>query len=600
MVRTKDTLVFNTAIITYPSDYDGLLTLGTIVDNFERLGTKDIKIVVAREDPDEEIKRIHHHVYYDSKKRKQVKPKYFDIPLREPVYVFIKDDTTREYRLKSELDSNLGIDNTTEMPAKLDQYLKMYNEDKNNTHKYIKWDLLSVAHPNLQLKKEYGDKYFMLKYVMKQKLVARSNFDIEEELKYLEQHKEELEDKARDLETQELLKELNLHSVQELIELCKKYVKKLKNQQRSKKQKKSNNNLNDDEFEFIEKIREFVTTNQGITKQEVWEMIKQNPKYFRIFSMKYLNYRQYINDLFKNNLTAKPTVDYTNKFYLPKKLWHYCMWLNLWVEKWMTHDTEWLKKNKRPKGLCLIGDSRTCKTSLMTVFGPFVYIKNIWNSDNWEALPPYIIMDDMDAADEGKGLNFSWFKPFFGAQETVTITDKYRPKKDIVNGKPLIWINNFKLDETFKSESAMNYIRKNMEIIDIGDTSLAEPHEDWIEGHNDYIEFDPKSTWYYKHVVNPQKKINWYCPKCGALDYPTEEDLENGFECYFCKNEREGKPSFCDQGLVEYYHGNNEESDDEEELQPLSERKRKLKEKDEFEIEKGRPIRRVRTEDSSE
>lgn len=558
MVSNKNYLRFNTAIITYPSDYDGLLPLGYIVENFDSLGTKDIKIVVAREDPDKEIQRIHYHVYYDSKRIKEVSTKYFDIPLREPVYVFIYEDTQRSYELKTNLDSKLGIDKPEEMHAKLDQYVKEYNEL--NKVKITKWDTLSVAHPNIQLKKEYGDKYFMLKYVIKQKLVARSNFNIEEELKYLEENKEELEEKAIDLETRELLKELNIHTIQELIDLCKKYVKKLKNKQRSKRQKKEKSTMTDPEYEFVEKIREYVVQNQGITKQEVWEMIKNNPDYFRIFSMKYLNYRQYLNDLFKNNLTAKPTVDFNNKFYLPKKLYHYCMWLNVWVEKWMTNDIEWLKKNKRPKGLCLIGDSRTCKTSLMTCFGPFVYIKNIWNSDNWEALPPYIIMDDMDAADEGKGLNFSWFKPFFGAQETVTITDKYRPKKDIVNGKPLIWINNFDLQETFKSAAAMDYIRKNMEIVYIHDTSLAEPHDDWIDGHNDYIEFDPKSTWYYQNIIQRQRQ---------------ETEL---FEISDTIN-------------------NDDDDDDEDELIPLNERKRKLKEKDEFEIEKGRPTRRIRNED---
>lgn len=588
MVRTKDTLRFQTAIITYPSDYDGLLPLGYIVENFDKLGTKDIKIVVAREDPDEEIQRIHYHVYYDSKNYKAVKPKHFDVPLREPVYVFISKDTTREYRIKSNLDSELGIDKPEEMNAKLDEHIIKLNEYRYEEKKIIKWDLLSVAHPNIQLKKDYGDKYFMLRYVVKQKLVARSNFDVEEELKYLEEHKEELEDKARELELQQLLKELNLHSIEELIDLCKKYVQKLKNKQKSKKRKsgKKDDKITDIESEFIEVIREYVINNPGITKAEVWEMIKNNSEYFRIFSMKYLNYRQYINDLFKNNLTTKPKVDYNRKYYLPRKLYDYCMWLNLWVEKWITNDLEWLNKNQRPKGLCLIGDSRTCKTSLMTSLGPFVYIKNIWNSDNWETLPPYVIMDDMDAIDEGKGLNFSWFKPFFGAQQVVTVTDKYRPKRDIVNGKPLIWINNFGLDETFKSVAAMDYIRKNMEIIYIHDTNLSTPKKEWIEGHSDYIEFDPKDTWYYKNVVckKDKKEVNYIeikCKECGELDYVDEENKEN-WKCCFCNDKWGCKPSGCDQ--------------EEEDLEPLIERKRKLKEVAEFDQEKGRPITRTRTE----
>ena len=81
--------------------------------------------------------------------------------------------------------------------------------------------------------------------------------------------------------------------------------------------------------------------------------------------------------------------------------------------------------------------------------GDFSYFKNVWNVDNWEGLPPFTVMDDMDAQDEGKGLSFSWFKPWFGAQDSMTVTDKYRPKTDILNGKPLIWLNNFDIKETF-------------------------------------------------------------------------------------------------------------------------------------------------------
>lgn len=590
MVKTKEYLRFNTAIITYPSDYDGLLTTDTIINNFKKLGIKNTKIVIAREDPDEEITRIHYHVYYDIENIKQISTKYFDIPLCEPVYVFIKDNTTREYTLKSILDSELGIENAEDMHAKLDQYTMKENEINflNNKPKIIKWDLLSVAHPNLQLKKEYGDKYYMLKYVLKQKLVTCTKYNIEDELAFLNVNKEDLIDKVKVLEKEGFFKELNVNSINELIELCEKYIKKLKNKNRkknNKKQKNTKSKITDEETEFIEKLREFVIENKGVTKTEVWEMIKNTPSYFKIFSMKYLNYRQYLNDLFKNNLTTKPTVNYNNKYYLPKKLYNYCKWLDLWVEKWMTNDLDWLKENKRPKGLCLIGDSRTCKTSLMTLFGPFVYIKNIWNSDNWEALPPYVIMDDMDAVDEGKGLNFSWFKPFFGAQETVTITDKYRPKKDIVNGKPLIWINNFDLKETFKSAAAMDYIRKNMEIVYIHNKSLAEPSNDWVEGHNDYIEFDPKTTWYYKNYIK-KEKIKYFCSKCGALDYVDEEEKEN-WECYFCKCESQGKSP--------YYLPHPEGYDSEEE--PLKERKRKLKEKEEFEIKKGRPVKKPRRKD---
>ena len=88
------------------------------------------------------------------------------------------------------------------------------------------------------------------------------------------------------------------------------------------------------------------------------------------------------------------------KFWVPNKLYDYLMWLDDWFKKWTTGRQEC---ERRPKGLILIGASRTGKSSLMALLGDYVYFKNIWSSDNWEYLPAYTIMDDMDAADEGKG-----------------------------------------------------------------------------------------------------------------------------------------------------------------------------------------------------
>ena len=445
------------------------------------------------------------------------------------------------------------------MHAKMDQYINDLNIHQYNTNIIEKWDLLTVAHPNIQLKKEYGDKYLMLKYVIKQKLVARANFDVEEELKYLEEHREELLKRVEELTTQEMLKELQLNSIDELIELCKKYVKKLKNKKRKVNKSSSSNkrkgNNEPSEWEFTQKIRELLIENVGITKNEVLKIIKENEDYWHIYTSKYVNYSKLINDLFKNKPNSKPKLDYNRKFYLPKKLYEYCLWLNKWVENWMTGKTELLEH--RPLGLVLIGASRTGKTSLMSLFGPFSYFKNVWNIDNWEGLPPYTIMDDMDAGDEGKGLSFCWYKPFFGAQDCMTVTDKYRPKEDIVNGKPLIWINNYDITDTFKSEVAQDYIRKNMIYVNIGNKPLFEKTPDWIEGHNDYIEFDPKSTWYYQNVISKSKK---------------------------------------EKSVIERVEELREEADD---LEPLSERKRKFDQKTDFEIEKGRPTSRIRREDCS-
>ena len=73
----------------------------------------------------------------------------------------------------------------------------------------------------------------------------------------------------------------------------------------------------------------------------------------------------------------------------------------------------------RPKGLMIIGPSRTGKTSLISLLGDFSYFKNVWNVDNWEGLTSFNVMDDMDAGDEGKG--FPLTISCFGLNLSVTV-----------------------------------------------------------------------------------------------------------------------------------------------------------------------------------
>lgn len=495
-------LKFNTAIITYPSDYNGSLTIQSIIEKYKEIMIPTTKVVIAKEEADEEIQRDHYHLYWDDKKQKQVRTNYFDIDLPQPMIVFIHPDKgkTREYKYLSELESQLGWDNGEEMVAKLDMYVKEHSEE------YASYEILTKAHPNIQLKREWGDKYFMLRYVVKQKLLVRTNFNIEEELKYLQENCDELYERANELIQQNLLSELNIKTVDELIILLKKYKesckrKKRTNRKNGRKGGEDNPDYSTAEWDLCQLIRRTMYENEGITKNEMLKKIKECEEWWFIYASKYVNYNKLLNDLFKDKPLAKPKRNYNFKFWLPRQLFDYIQWLDQWVMNWTTGQKD--KCEHRPKGLVLIGGSRTGKTSLMSLIGEFTYFKNIWNSDNWEYLPPYTIMDDMDAQDEGKGLSFSWFKPWFGAQDAITITDKYRPKEDIFNGKPLIWLNNYDIEETFKSKTAQDYIKKNMIYVNIGNQKLYEKPEpfEWIEGHSDYVEWDPKSTWFYQNVV---------------------------------------------------------------------------------------------------
>ena len=496
MTKTKN-VCFRTAIITYPSDYDGLLTIELINAKLNAVKSANTKIVIAREDPDDSIRRVHYHSYWDDKIDKCVTPSYFDVELPQRVIVFIKPDKTREYKLYDELASQLGFDNDVECHEKIGQYIK----EKYGNEMEIKWDILNKAHPNLETKKIYGDKYFMLRYVLKQKLVTTSVENHKEELKRLKNEKEHLLTRTKELIDLSLMSQTNVEAIKELIDLLEKYIQKQERKEKKKNgsggRKRKSKEQSDQEREFCELIRNIFHENPGITKKEVLDMVQNNTNYYFVYASKYLNYSKLINDCFKNKPSCKIHRDYNLKFWVPNKLYDYLMWLDDWVKKWTTGRQEC---ERRPKGLILIGASRTGKSSLMALLGDYVYFKNIWSSDNWEYLPAYTIMDDMDAADEGKGLSFSWFKPWFGAQDSITITDKYRPKEDINNGKPLIWLNNFDICETFKSTTAQDYIKRNMVYVNIGNRNLyTKP-----EGMDIYKfkEFDPKTTWYYKNVIN--------------------------------------------------------------------------------------------------
>lgn len=501
MVRTKNSLQFNTAIITYPSDYDGLLTLGLITEKFESIMNNSTKVVIGREDPDDEIQRIHFHVYWDGDKRKDCKTDYFDIPLPEQVIVFIKKDKTRSYVLYNTLASQLGCDNYEEMVTKIEPYIQSLNdEEKENDNKQIEsYEILKVAHPNLQLKKEYGDKYLMLRYVCKQKLLKELKKDqtTEEQLFFIESERDMLIRRKYELNEKEMFEEIGVdfETFTELTNLLRLYIKKLKRKEKLKGKKgKSRKEEEDDILEFKMWLRKRVLEN-NLTKNELLKEIKENEKWWNVYSGAYINYSKLIGDMFKGKSPAKPEKHYEFKFWVPNELFDYLTWLDHWVESWEKGE----RLEHRPKGLVLIGPSRTGKTTLLSTLGDFSYFKNIWNVDNWEGKAAFTIMDDMDAQDEGKGLSFSWYKPFFGAQDAITVTDKFKPKQDIWNGKPLIWLNNYSIDETFKSATAQDYIRRNMTIV-----YITRPFTETPTGMDIYRfkEFDPKQTWYYKNRYN--------------------------------------------------------------------------------------------------
>jgi len=65
-----------------------------------------------------------------------------------------------------------------------------------------------------------------------------------------------------------------------------------------------------------------------------------------------------------------------------------------------------------------------------------MYFNGLFNLDDWKQAAHYAIFDDFN-------IEFlPQYKSWFGGQKCFVVTDKYRKKKTVQWGKPLIWINN--------------------------------------------------------------------------------------------------------------------------------------------------------------
>ena len=134
--------------------------------------------------------------------------KYFDIPLSQPI-VAVYNERLENYYFLSELESQLGWDNGEEMVKKLDQFIKKEG--------YQSYKVLHSAHPNLRLKLEYGHKYCMLRYVLKQRLITRSVAEgekglekLQKDLIYIDENMDELKERKVELLENDQLAEYGL------------------------------------------------------------------------------------------------------------------------------------------------------------------------------------------------------------------------------------------------------------------------------------------------------------------------------------------------------------------------------------------------------
>jgi len=69
-----------------------------------------------------------------------------------------------------------------------------------------------------------------------------------------------------------------------------------------------------------------------------------------------------------------------------------------------------------------------------------MYFCNLFSIDDWCDEAKYIILDDIDIK------FFPHWKFFLGCQKEGVLTDKYRKKRRVRNGRPTIWLCNEDMD----------------------------------------------------------------------------------------------------------------------------------------------------------
>nr|QJB18726.1 MAG: replication-associated protein [Genomoviridae sp.] len=100
---------------------------------------------------------------------------------------------------------------------------------------------------------------------------------------------------------------------------------------------------------------------------------------------------------------------------------------------------DWVRDGPtRPKCLVLIGPGEIGKTEWARSLGDHFYNATWFNIDEVDPSKDYAVFDDIKLNEK---TYWSW-KPWFGGQKEFTVTDKYRKKRKLIWGKPIIWICN--------------------------------------------------------------------------------------------------------------------------------------------------------------
>lgn len=451
-------------ILTYGSDIG--LPLGYIIEHLQQINLKrktKITGFCAHCFSDKECVHDHYHAFIECEDNIEYKNGHiiFDIPLKEPYYVFIREDESRDYKKYSDCVEQWNIKSIN------DPYIDEFCE----TSGYKNWNYIDKAVANFAPRKQYGSVYHMIKYIWKDNEIISARIDWP-------------------------------YSVEERLELEYNKLNK-KSKQQIDKELKGKESI---EFEFcswlVNKIK-----FEKLTKQEIREEIFKNENYSFIYISKAHNYEFLLDTYFKNKPLNKPD-PYWGKYIMPRALRDYLLYLDNWVMNWHTKDHKLLER--RPKPLFLQGKGGSGKTSLIASIGDFCYWCNTWNFNSYEALPAFNFMDDYDTVVDFKGnqtdAGFSYLKPWFGGQQVVTISGKYKQPETVTNGRPLIFVSNNRFEERFPNPNDRKYLHDiGITVVELGEKDLYSPKSTRTIGDLiNWVEFDTRETWWYKNKISPK------------------------------------------------------------------------------------------------
>ena len=121
------------------------------------------------------------------------------------------------------------------------------------------------------------------------------------------------------------------------------------------------------------------------------------------------------------------------------------------------------KKDRECRSLILWGPTRLGKTQLARAIGDHWYIHTDWDVTQIRNDVLYGVIDDMVIS------QFKYWKAFLGCHEQFTVTDKFHKKKQLMWGKPVIWLCNEDPLQWKLSDIDMVWVKGNCDIVYVGE-----------------------------------------------------------------------------------------------------------------------------------